>query len=303
LPEVSVIIPNYNHAAFLERRIASVLNQTYSDFELIILDDDSTDNSSAIIDVYKMHPKISHIVYNDQNSGSGFLQWKKGINLAKGKYIWIAESDDVNEPDFLETMMSLLAPEKKCKIAFSASQTIDTKGNPIRPYEFKFDNGIDSNHDWIAAGEKFCREILCKYNVLLNASSVVFEKKLYEEAGGINTKYRICSDWLLWWEMISRSNVAFSGKKLNYYCVHQANTSSNWVTELRITYKYILSHWPFAGGREEYKKYLNDYALSLHYRKKHKTAFAISSCIGMFALIKNYLLYLMQGQKKVIATT
>jgi glycosyltransferase involved in cell wall biosynthesis len=84
---ISVIVPNYNHAKFLKERIDSILNQTIQDFELIILDDCSTDNSREIIESYRQLPNVS-IFYNSKNSGSPFKQWKKGINRAKGKYIW-----------------------------------------------------------------------------------------------------------------------------------------------------------------------------------------------------------------------
>ncbi|MDQ3112244.1 MAG: glycosyltransferase [Bacteroidota bacterium] len=279
MPAVSIIIPNYNHEAFLARRIHSVLGQSYTDFELIILDDCSSDKSISVIEPFRTHPKVSHVLYNEKNSGSGFKQWEKGINLAKGKFIWIAESDDYSEPDFLETMMELLAPEKNCKIAFAGTIKIDVSGNPTKPYDFKFGNGIDSEHDWVSNGKDFCCDILCKYNVLMNASSVVFEKELYTTAGGINTSYRICSDWLLWWEMISRSNIGFCSRRLNYYCIHESNTSSNWLTELVITYRYILTNWPFVTGKEEYKKYMLNYSKFLHRQKDHKTAYAISKLL------------------------
>src|ERR1700752_3159230 len=77
-PKVSVIIPNYNHATFLIERIDSILCQTFQDFELIILDDCSNDNSRSIIEKYHGHEKISHIIYNPTNSGSPFMQWQKG---------------------------------------------------------------------------------------------------------------------------------------------------------------------------------------------------------------------------------
>lgn len=93
-PLVSVIIPNYNHARFLDERIQSVLNQTYQNFELIILDDKSTDNGLEVINKYKDDSHISHIVVNEENSGSPFKQWHKGFELAKGDWIWLAESDD-----------------------------------------------------------------------------------------------------------------------------------------------------------------------------------------------------------------
>ena len=97
IPVVSVIIPNYNYALYLKKRIESILNQTYTDYELILLDDASTDNSVEILEKYKDNPHVSHILVNEKNSGSPFQQWAKGISLARGKWIWIAEADDVAE--------------------------------------------------------------------------------------------------------------------------------------------------------------------------------------------------------------
>ena len=83
MPKVSVIVPNYNHAPYLKRRIDSILNQTYQDFELILLDDCSTDNSAEVLNEYASNPKVSHVVINEINSGSTFKQWDKGFALAK----------------------------------------------------------------------------------------------------------------------------------------------------------------------------------------------------------------------------
>lgn len=105
MPLVSVIIPNYNYARYLDARIESVLNQTFTDFELILLDDVSTDDSLKVFDQYKDNPHVSCLVVNETNSGSPFKQWMKGILLAQGKYIWIAEADDLAESDFLEKLL------------------------------------------------------------------------------------------------------------------------------------------------------------------------------------------------------
>lgn len=105
-PKVSVIIPNFNHEKYLDERIQSVLNQTYTDFEVIILDDVSKDNSKEVIEKYRSNPHVSNIVYNTENSGSTFKQWAKGFNLAKGGLIWIAESDDSCSPKLLEKLVN-----------------------------------------------------------------------------------------------------------------------------------------------------------------------------------------------------
>src|SRR5688572_4442057 len=107
-PLVSVIIPNYNHAEYLRNRIDSVLNQTFQDIEVILLDDYSADRSLEILREYSDHPKVSHIVANDANSGSTFRQWEKGIDLAIGDWVWIAESDDWCETTFLESVLEYI---------------------------------------------------------------------------------------------------------------------------------------------------------------------------------------------------
>ena len=122
-PLVSVIIPNYNHARFLDARIQSVLDQEYPNFEVIILDDNSIDNSLEIISKYKNHSRVREILVNKENSGSPFIQWGKGIQLAKGHYIWIAESDDYCEKSFLIKLVDLCV-RNDLAYAFCRSKTI-----------------------------------------------------------------------------------------------------------------------------------------------------------------------------------
>ena len=120
IPRVSVVIPNYNHARFLRRRIETVLQQTFQDFELILLDDCSTDESRSIISSYANNPKI-RVEFNLVNSGSTFKQWNKGVGLARGEYVWIAESDDYSDARFLEQLVGVLDPKPEVAFAFCRS--------------------------------------------------------------------------------------------------------------------------------------------------------------------------------------
>ena len=113
-PMVSVIVPNYNHAKYLPERLESVFSQSYADYEVILLDDGSTDGSAALLEACRSNPHVSHVELNLQNSGGHpFAQWEKGIRLAKGKYVWIAESDDRAEPTFLEKAVAALEPQDR----------------------------------------------------------------------------------------------------------------------------------------------------------------------------------------------
>ncbi|MBK8614353.1 MAG: glycosyltransferase family 2 protein [Flavobacteriales bacterium] len=86
-PLVSVVIPNFNHAAFLRERIRSVLGQTVADLEVILLDDASTDDSVLVMRAFTSDPRVTHVVVNEVNSGSPFHQWRKGMALARGTWV------------------------------------------------------------------------------------------------------------------------------------------------------------------------------------------------------------------------
>ena len=222
MPIVSVIIPNYNHAPFLNQRINSVLNQTFQDFEVIILDDCSTDDSRKVIKEYKNHPKISHIIFNETNSGSPFKQWEKGISLAQGEWIWIAESDDWCDRIFLEELITAIQfyNSENLSIAFCQS--------------FYFKNGtgnlgVDSKARKIIdylKDDKFIEERMLPRPSIFNASMAIFKKENYLIIPKDFEKYKFCGDWLFWIELGKKGDTIEVGKLLNYHRVHQNNTYS-----------------------------------------------------------------------------
>ena len=218
---VSVIIPSYNHEKYLRHRIDSVLNQTYQDFELIILDDKSKDNSKKIIEAYRDNPKISHIVYNEVNSGTTFKQWKKGIELAKGKYIWIAESDDYTDVTFLEKAMSLIEKNNSI-LCFSQSYVIDEHDTIIRKKEEVLkSSSCDVNF--------FLSDLLLYGNVVYNASMVVFRKDAIDKAVWDElSRLKYCGDWLFWASLAMNGKGTVSEVKeyLNYFRNHSSNVSN-----------------------------------------------------------------------------
>lgn len=220
MPEVSIVIPNYNHAPYLKERIGSVLDQTFQDFEVIILDDCSSDNSVAIIETYRKHPKVSHILINSVNSGSTFKQWEKGIGVSSGKWIWIAESDDWCEKTFLETFIPALDKDKNCSVAFCQSHAIDSSGRIIMTTS-------SPRMEEIIPGREFINSRMLHKNSIFNASMSVFQKQRYYEVSRKFTNYRFCGDWLFWIEMASRGNVFISGKVLNYFRKHERDVSGN----------------------------------------------------------------------------
>lgn len=223
LPLVSVIIPNYNHAKYLKERIDSVINQTYKQFELIILDDRSSDDSSDVIEGYRANSCVRYIVYNEENSGSTFKQWEKGFQLAGGELIWIAESDDVASLDFLETMVGAISIDENVGIAFSNSYIIDSKSQIINSDWDKDDSSMDvvTRYDGIL----FAREKMLYHNRIYNASSVVFKKKLLQNVGNEYQLYKASGDYIFWLECLSKGDIVWVHRKLNYFRQHNDKVS------------------------------------------------------------------------------
>jgi glycosyltransferase involved in cell wall biosynthesis len=220
----SVIIPNYNHAAYLAERIDSVLSQTYPNFELIILDDCSTDNSREIIESYARHHKTSHIIFSKKNSGSPFLQWIKGIELAKNEWIWIAESDDFADPRFLQEAAKAIQQHDSIGLFYcdgiiwteekkSASKKFSDQKNEIFKTK-KWD------HSYVQDGVKELNECLKFDNTVNNVSGVVFKKHLLTNITGNLKAFKYYGDWYLYIQLCAIAGIYYCQQPLNFYRKH-----------------------------------------------------------------------------------
>jgi glycosyltransferase involved in cell wall biosynthesis len=231
LYKVSVIVPNYNHARFLKQRIDSILNQTFQDFELIILDDYSSDNSKELIELYRAHPKVSSIIYNVANSGNTFKQWKKGLKEVQGKYIWFAESDDYANPQFLEKMVPLLEANQHVGLAFCNSHFIDGVGNVIsNTNSITGTYGIDHEAEkpTIFNGFQFCLKYLFYTCRIPNASAALLRSEpVINNLHWIDTSLRNSGDWKLWINICLNNDIAWLNQDLNYFRIHGSNVTNS----------------------------------------------------------------------------
>jgi glycosyltransferase involved in cell wall biosynthesis len=239
--EVSIIVPNYNHYNFLQQRFDSILNQDFENYELIILDDCSTDLSYSIIEELRNHPKVSHVIFNEENSGSPFKQWQKGLLLAQGKYIWIAESDDVAESNFLSKMIPFLSKNLNVGLVFCNMKYINDKGEIIGDTNNWFLKYTKTeNHFTKFNGIEFCKKHLLRYNIIQNASGLLFKRDLVSNnINWIDTSLRSSGDWKLWINIAINSDIICVNEYLNYYRHHPNNTSGN-VVSLKTEGIYIV---------------------------------------------------------------
>lgn len=224
VPLVSVVIPSYNHEKFLSQRIESILAQTFQDFELIILDDVSPDNSKEIIEKYRAHPKVSHIIYNTENSGSTFFQWNKAIfDYARGELIWIAESDDHAEPTLLEKLVETINSQENIGVAYCQSYRVDSNGKVTGDWLDHTEEFLESHifhNNFIMDGVEYLNKFLVHKNTIPNASGVIFKKELYIKSGGAQVALKTNGDWELWFKLLLSSKVAYVSERLNFFRYH-----------------------------------------------------------------------------------
>ncbi|WP_374951928.1 glycosyltransferase family 2 protein [Mucilaginibacter sp.] len=232
--KVSVIVPNYNHAPYLTQRINSILAQTCQDFELIILDDQSTDDSRQVIEKFRNHSKISHILLNEKNSGGPFYQWNKGIELATGEYVWIAESDDWCEPTLLEVLLIGVAGNDKCTLAYAQTHTVDDAGNILQ-------TSVHNKLEEYVDGQTYIKSYLADHCSIWNASMLIFRKASFEHVSKRFMSFKMSGDWMFYTEMAKQGDVFISGRVLNYFRNHDKDvsgkmysTGSNYLEELEI---------------------------------------------------------------------
>lgn len=219
---VSIVVPNYNHGAYLKQRLESILNQTYQDFEIIILDDCSSDNSRQIIESYRYHPKVTHIIYNENNGGSPFLQWLKGVQYASGDFTWIAESDDLADPKFLEIAVDLL--NKHWADAYWCNSNIINDNDELIGFVTMPESSFDLSQTQIFEPNELIEKYLIFSNIIRNASSAVFKTSLFSKLQ-LDVEYRLCGDFVIYINVLQDAKVVYNAERLNYYRLHKTNTS------------------------------------------------------------------------------
>ena len=229
-PKIAAIVPNFNHAPYLPQRLDSILAQTYPHIEITVLDDCSTDGSRIVIDDYcERYPGRIRKLYNTENSGGVFKQWRKGVESTESELVWICESDDFCEPDFIEKLVPRFADDS-VQMAFGRILETDIEGVPslsLDAYRETAEAGIWDQPlvrpaaDWFAHGFGVS-------NVIANVGGCVFRRSplpecVWQEAA----RYRVVGDWYLYIQIASGGQIAWEPDAISYFRRHGKNTSSS----------------------------------------------------------------------------
>jgi glycosyltransferase involved in cell wall biosynthesis len=224
-PMVSVIVPSYNHARFLRERMESIFAQTFTDYEVILLDDCSTDGSAEILREYAGRPQVRCLLVNETNSASTFKQWAKGLALAKGKYIWIAETDDVAAPHFLAKLVVMMEEDLGCVLAYCRTANIDEDGQPITVFRY-YPEEMDPvrwTRPFRNEGKLEIKDYLAYRCTIPNASAALIRAEAMRSVA-IPEGMRYSGDWLFYLRLLELGGLAYCESPLCRQRLHEGTT-------------------------------------------------------------------------------
>jgi glycosyltransferase involved in cell wall biosynthesis len=246
---VSVIIPAYNHERFIGPAMDSVLQQTWEELELIVIDDGSTDKTGEVVQAYR----DKRLSYYYQENQDAFNTINRGLGMAKGDYVAILNSDDIYTTDRLEKM---IAAQQKDGAAclFSDVIPISDEGAEFSDPEFGWNIWHRKNRDWFFE----CRDL---YTAFLKGNFMVTTSNLFMTAEAVRKVGKFCSlRYLHDYDFMFRMMLAHPGRvqyldseKLLYYRIHSGNTLGEAAIlgreqDMEVIRKYMLAALP-----EEYR--------------------------------------------------
>jgi len=227
-PRVSVVVPNYNCGPYLNQRLQSVADQTFKDYEILLLDDKSVDESQAILSEFADANPDARLMLADANSGSAFKAWERGITAATGDLVWIAEADDWCEPTFLERAVAAFATAG-VRLVHGRSIPVDKDGKVAGDWN-------DLYLDRIAPGRwrrSFCEPAakavnaaLGRANTIPNASAVVVLRDSALRAVRAATEFKLAGDWAFYVSAIAGGRIAYCHEAVNYHRRHDTTVTS-----------------------------------------------------------------------------
>lgn len=211
-PKVSVLIPSYNSAHFLHETIESVLNQTYTDFELIIVDDQSKDNTDEVIQKYISDPRV-HYYKNEKNLGL-VGNWNCCLTYAKGEYIKFLMCDDKFHTQLLEKYVPIMEQYPNVSLLTSFREYFGSK-----TYVWQLPFCGLQNGKWII------HESLKDCNFIGEPTTVMFRRESLRKIGDFNTNFTYLPDWDMWLRQLTIGDCFIIPEPLSYFRIHPNQTT------------------------------------------------------------------------------
>ena len=226
VPRVSILLTCYNHIKYLPDCVAGVRSQTFQDFEVIVLDDGSTDGTREWLvrefgEPSPPTPSPSEgrggfrIVFNKGNLGT-YATLNVGLKHATGDFVAVLNDDDLWAPTKLERQLDLLDKNPKVGLVHTDGEFMDGEGKKVEGSPLGFEFPRTETGDVLLA--------LLYANKII-ASAALVRRKCFDELGGFNEKYFGSGDWEMWYRIAEKFEIGYVAEPLTFYRVHGANAS------------------------------------------------------------------------------
>lgn len=230
---VTVVVASYNHARFLRKRMESLINQTYDNIEILVIDDCSTDNSVDILKKYESHPRVK-LILREKNGGWVTVS-NQGLALSQGEFVIFANCDDDCDHSLIERLVNTMQNNPSVAISFSRSLMIDENdtllGDDYTDREYAFKRKC-KNDTFIKAN--LMLNFLIHSCVIPNLSAALFRKNLLSQIGNFSNAYKVCCDWDLFFRVANKYDFFYISTPLNKFRQHSNTIRSS--TKLRDMY-------------------------------------------------------------------
>ena len=243
-PLVSIVFTSYNHKEYLRQALDSLINQSYHNLEIIIVDDNSTDGSQEILKEYEHYPNID-LKLQTQNSGSYVKASNYGASFANGDYILFAQCDDFSEPNQIEVLLDVFKKNPSVGVVFSKSNLVDENGtvyaNDYTGRERSFKKAVAQSN---LIEKSRMKEFLSFSCVIPNLSAAIIKRGLFEKNSGLSEKYLVVADWEFWLDLTEETNFYYVSAPLNNFRQHATTIRSSIKMKTQIVeiYKMFYNH-------------------------------------------------------------
>jgi glycosyltransferase involved in cell wall biosynthesis len=221
LPEVSICIPAHNAARYLPQAIESAVGQEFKDFELVVLDNASTDQTLEVCEGYR-DPRFR---YEYEATPGQSIAWNRCLDLASGKYVILLHADDELQPQFLTRAVEMLDSNHDVGLVHCAVEQIDESGTPLQLQRL-FDTDV------VDRDEVVLRRLLLE-GCVINPAGVIVRREVYDSVGTFTDQVVWGVDWHMWIRIAMGWPVTYVGEPLARYRQHTASGTSGVMTSAR----------------------------------------------------------------------
>ena len=258
MAKISVVMTSYNHKEYIELAIKSILNQTFTDFEFIIVDDNSTDGSQEIIKKYDDIDSRIKAIYRKENFGNYVSATNYAASLASSELIIFSQCDDYAEPTQLEELYNAYLTHPQCKVVYSCSNLINSDGKHLM---YDYDGREKHFKDYCSQDTIIDKKRMFTYLlhscVIPNLSAAMLQKQLFDKLSGLSNNYMVLADWDFWIRCTDITDFYYIRKPLNNFRQHDTTIRNTIKIGKQLDELYVMMNEAKKNLPYKMKKYAN----------------------------------------------